>query len=80
VCVCVCQSKLIFYARCQGQSSLRRLNSLNLNVIRFKDDTAVAEEMRLFRLDQATYFSGKACFSFRWYPILRSVTPALLTE
>jgi len=54
VCLCVCQSKLIFYARCEGQSSLRKLNSPNLNAIRFKDDTAVAEEMRLFRLDQAT--------------------------
>ena len=54
MCVCVCQSKLIFYARCQGQSSLGKLNSPNLNVIRFKDDTSVAEEMRLFRPDQAT--------------------------
>jgi hypothetical protein len=38
----------------KGQSSLRKLNSPNLNVIKFKDDTAVAEEMRLFHLDQAT--------------------------
>ena len=70
----------MFYARCQGQSSLRKLNSPNLNVIRFKDDTAVAKELRLFCPDQATQISGNACFSFRRYPIGRSVTPALLTE
>jgi hypothetical protein len=44
----------MFYARCQGHSSLTKLNSPNLNVIRFKDDIAVAKELRPFHLDQAT--------------------------